>query len=280
MSNKRVDFGNLGGFPLTQDVLNYMQATYRDAIGGLAKVCGTNVIVSGMEDNGVTVADGWIVYNGELIPFVGGPKQSTFILIDDNSTLQFEDGTIRTVFYSKYARFGSGGSPYDTLLRLSNIGALTQGLSDLNTTLSSLNNNLNSHFSDYANPHRVTKAQVGLSDIPNAVSDNPRLNRSDVLATTKATAAISKIALTGSYTITDILNGNEDQLLPIPLAQSITDPYLVAGSLRSVHYNNFDNDNDMVWMVRGLGVTQFLLCIKKLAKARQELIFDYAIILK
>lgn len=46
---------------------------------------------------------------------------------------------------------------------------------------------LQSHEVDYTNSHRVTKTQIGLSNIPNAISDNPATDNSQILATTKAT---------------------------------------------------------------------------------------------
>ncbi|RAJ75543.1 hypothetical protein CLV59_109157 [Chitinophaga dinghuensis] len=50
---------------------------------------------------------------------------------------------------------------------------------------------LQSHLGDKANPHAVTKAQVGLSNIPNNISDAIDLNQNDTLATS---AAVFKLA--------------------------------------------------------------------------------------
>ena len=44
---------------------------------------------------------------------------------------------------------------------------------------------MNNHINDYANPHATTKAQVGLSDIPNAITDLRTLNSSATLLTAK-----------------------------------------------------------------------------------------------
>jgi hypothetical protein len=35
----------------------------------------TNVIVSGVVVSGSSITDGWVVYNGELIPVAGGSLQ-------------------------------------------------------------------------------------------------------------------------------------------------------------------------------------------------------------
>ncbi|RAJ75542.1 hypothetical protein CLV59_109156 [Chitinophaga dinghuensis] len=280
MSNKRVDFGNLGGFPLTQDLLLYMQSSYRDAISGMAKVCGNNVIVSGMEDNGTSFSDGWIVLDGELLPFVGGPKQSTFIVVDDKNNEIFEDGVSRTVYFTRYARFGSGGRPITDLFRLSTIGALQSNLTELNNNLTTLNSNYALHAANKSNPHGVTKQQVGLGNLPNAVSDDPTLNDSNVLATTRATAKASKIVRTATVDITGSINSTgDDAITNINIAGGIVSgAYLVAGSLRS-YSQDFNNDNDVIWMVRDLTPVNFKLLIRKMARNYVYLMFDYAIIL-
>lgn len=45
---------------------------------------------------------------------------------------------------------------------------------------------LNSHLLDNNNPHKVTKIQVGLSNIPNSISDSTDLDSNETLATSKA----------------------------------------------------------------------------------------------
>lgn len=45
---------------------------------------------------------------------------------------------------------------------------------------------------DDDNPHGLGKADVDLGNIPNAISDDPTLNKPDVLATTKATATLDE----------------------------------------------------------------------------------------
>ncbi|WP_160711304.1 hypothetical protein [Chitinophaga solisilvae] len=276
MSNKRVDFSNLGGFPLTQDVLGYMQASYRDAISGLAGVCGDKVIVSGMVESNGTVSAGWIIHNGELLPFLPGPKQSTYIIIDENSDELFEDGTAHTVYYTRYARFGSGGAPYSELIRLDSIAAMKQGISTLNTTLTNLNATLLQHTGNIANPHAVTKQQVGLGNLPNAISNDPALNDPNVLATTRATSNMLKVVRTGNFKIGDV---GVDNYYYISLNPVINGDYMVVGSLIS-HGWNYNDDNDVIWSVKDLAPYVFTLLLRSVSTDVQSISFDYAIILK
>ncbi len=56
----------------------------------------------------------------------------------------------------------------------------------LKNALTSVLSSFNDHDSNTNNPHQVTKAQVGLSDLPNAVSDSVSLDSSLSLATSAA----------------------------------------------------------------------------------------------
>lgn len=272
MSNKRVDFGNLGGFPLTQDVLAYMQSSYRDALTGLARVCGNKVIVSGMQDNGLNVTDGWILHDGELLPFAGGPKQNTYIIIDDNKQVTFEDGVSRTALFNRYARFGSGGFPYSELVRLDSLTALKDSVTALNSNLSTLNATLLAH-TGAVNPHGLTKADIGLGNIPNAVSSDPTSNSTAILATTAAVAATNRFLFSASIDLPDI---KDDLNMRVPFGRYITDPYFVVGSLRS--RGRWNDDNDCHYTVKNLGIDGFDLLIKENSEDYQQISFDYFII--
>jgi hypothetical protein len=89
---------------------------------------------------------------------------------------------------------------------------------------------LQSHFTDKANPHAVTKAQIGLGNLPNALSDAIDLNDSGTLATSAAVyqlnskitnSSIEERLLTenGSYTVW--MNDLLEKIVVIP-SSSIT----------------------------------------------------------
>lgn len=133
--NKVEQLTNLGGFPMTQYTLDFMQQSYRNALGALAKLVGSAVIVSGMEETGNTVADGWISYNGELLPFTGGPKQSTWIIEEITEDRLFADQVTRTVYFTRRARFASGGISYSSLQRIETLLGLKGVIASLDTRL-------------------------------------------------------------------------------------------------------------------------------------------------
>lgn len=133
--NKIEKLTNLGGFPMTQYTLEFMQQSYRDALAALSRLVGNSVIVSGMEETGSTVADGWISYNGELLPFIGGARQSTWIVEEVAEGRLFADQVTRDVYVTRRARFASGGVPYTNLQRIDTLLAQKSTIANLQAAL-------------------------------------------------------------------------------------------------------------------------------------------------
>ena len=120
--NKRIDCTNLGGFPLEQDTLEFMQKSYRPAFGAIAQLCGNKTILYGVQLVAGSYTDGWISYNGELIPFVGAVAAADVVITELPAATQavFEDGTSRDVYFTKTATCGSAGAfPMSDLALLS-----------------------------------------------------------------------------------------------------------------------------------------------------------------
>lgn len=120
MSNKRIDYSFPGGFPVHEGALDFMQTGYSDPIKGLANMAGNMTIISGMTEVGNNVSAGWIVINGELLPFLAGSKQTSFIVEEIAKQQRFRNGDNNTVYYTRQARFGSGVTqyPYAALKRI------------------------------------------------------------------------------------------------------------------------------------------------------------------
>ena len=106
MNSRRMDLTLLGGLGLTQDALDFMQTTYRHGFTASAKAYGSKIIVAGVEDQGATVTDGYVVIDGELMPFVGGAKAPMVWLEDVSDTELFGDSSQKTVYYTRRARMG------------------------------------------------------------------------------------------------------------------------------------------------------------------------------
>ncbi len=183
--NKTIDFKNLGGLPFDSDTLDFMQKGYVGALDALAKVIGNNVIVYGLEPNNNEITPGWIVYGGELIPFVGGVKLQTFIVEEIAERRTFFDGQEHEVYFTKQARFASGGIDFNSLKRVDNVFKQQQSIIDNNKTQSDAIASLNKTIEDLKInflPYGVPVAYAGYTvKIPSgwALCDGRELARAE-----------------------------------------------------------------------------------------------------
>lgn len=164
-------FNEPDGFPLNQQRLEWMQAAYSELIDGLTAMIGDNVIVAGCVVAGNTVSDGWVVLNGTLYPFKGATTgvQSSILIRETKTSLTFKNGQKKEVQFNKFAEFGTGTGAiaWNKLTRLSSIKEISE------------------HLSKKDNPHKVTKAQIGLGNLPNAITSDINISDSNILATSK-----------------------------------------------------------------------------------------------
>lgn len=163
--NKRIDFSNLGGLPVDQDTFAFMQSSYRDALAALANLCGDKVIVYGVETVGGNTSNGWIVVNGELMPFIGGPNSTGVVIQETSVSLPFDDGQSRAVEFTKVAQFGTPQT--FAFSELKRVGTIKQ----LKTDLDDLSNGFENHTHTFAslteNPiYGFGTFQIG--DVPTA----------------------------------------------------------------------------------------------------------------
>lgn len=106
---KTFDFSKNGGFPLTQDALDFMQQDYQEKYKALAAMGGTGpFIISGMVEASGNVSNGTLFYQNEIIPFVGGAVGATIVIQTYSTTLQYGDGNSYAVKTRKEASFGTG----------------------------------------------------------------------------------------------------------------------------------------------------------------------------
>ena len=130
--NKRIDFSFTGGFPFSQNTFDFMQSSYKDAIGALATAYGDNVIVTGIDDLGTSYSDGWVIISGVLMPFIGGAKQDKITTEEISDTETFNDDNVRTVYYTKRAKLASlTGTAITSFKRMKSVSELETIIADL-----------------------------------------------------------------------------------------------------------------------------------------------------
>lgn len=129
---QKIDFTKAGGFPLTQNTMNFIQNSYNSVLEALSRAVGDYVIISGVTDLGGNVySDGWVTYNGKIIPFEGGSLGNVSI-VTVTSDETYRDSSVYTVNYEYKAVFGASGIPFTTFKRLS--------LDQLNTEIQNVEN--------------------------------------------------------------------------------------------------------------------------------------------
>jgi len=103
----KVEFQQTGGFPIETDTLSYLQDSIF-SLQSLAAIAGDNFILSGAVVTGGNVSDGYVVINGEVLPFRGGALQTKVVIAEEVAKRPFENGTEKPVFRTRYVRFGTG----------------------------------------------------------------------------------------------------------------------------------------------------------------------------
>lgn len=138
--HKSIDFSQPGGYPFDQDTLDFLQNTYKDVftqVGKLGVSGSTPSVINGMAvtNSGNTVANGWFIYGGEIIPFTGSTVtpsggQVALVLISTTATpLNFDDGSTPSVIITKTASLIAGASVTDaTHFPVSSMISWQQGL--------------------------------------------------------------------------------------------------------------------------------------------------------
>lgn len=144
--NRSINFTQLGGLYVYQDTLDFLQLAYGQSLDAIAKIIGDKVILTGVVDAGATASEGWIVFNGEILPFTGGLKAQYVIVEEIVTNEQFDDTQQRPVYKVRRLKFGNvipalGGFAYADLTRLAyNSADIKTSLSAVQTVLKSVIN--------------------------------------------------------------------------------------------------------------------------------------------
>lgn len=100
----RADFSRLGGLPVTQYTFAFMQAAFTDAINAIAALLGPNAILSGVNVVGGNVTAGWVLINGEIVPFEAGAKTDYVEVYETIANRVYADNGTKDVYYTRKAR--------------------------------------------------------------------------------------------------------------------------------------------------------------------------------
>ncbi len=104
----RIEYAQ-GGFPLSIERMEDMQECWA-LIAQLAKLIGDAVVVSGCEVSGTQVSSGYVVMNGELLPFEGGTAQTYVKVQETVDTLEYKDGNTHNYLTRRKAVFSASAA--------------------------------------------------------------------------------------------------------------------------------------------------------------------------
>lgn len=283
--NKLQISGN--GFPGTNKTWRFLQAALGDAIHGITSVLGDKVILNGVEVSGDQVANGAIIFNGEIFPFEGGLLgQDVTIMetienvdykIDVNNDNLFDN---LPAYITKVAKCGTGGVatfPFADLVRLTRLQDVFNGdynnLSNLPELFSGDYNDLE-NVPDAYSPEMASETVAGILklatywDIYNGTDEQKAI-------TPKRLHDYIKIQR-GNQWVGDIFS---NKLVTINLYPALpTANYKVFGTIIS-HSSDWDDDNDVMFVVREKTVNSFKITIKEVVGNTQNLSFDYLILM-
>ncbi|QYS86299.1 hypothetical protein JJC03_15440 [Flavobacterium oreochromis] len=96
--------------------MRFIQDAFREPLGALAQLAGDKTIITGVVNTAGVVSNGFITYNGEIIPFQGGNYASTVTIVEAFENVNYNtDANDDTVLDSLpayrtiYAMCGTGG---------------------------------------------------------------------------------------------------------------------------------------------------------------------------
>jgi len=101
-----------------------MQNTYAPLLATITAALGDNVIISGCVKASSNVSPGWIILNGELLPYEGGVYAPQFKMEEFVTKEQFDDGAQKDVYYVRKAVMTiSGGVPFENFSQIKSLAA-------------------------------------------------------------------------------------------------------------------------------------------------------------
>jgi microcystin-dependent protein len=94
-------------FPLSTETIDFLQQM-AVMMSNAAGIGGTDFILSGCVETGSNISTGFIVVAGEVLPFVGGTKETYIVIEETKRSVTAEGQVYEGIYISRQARFGTG----------------------------------------------------------------------------------------------------------------------------------------------------------------------------
>lgn len=193
----------------TTDIVNSLSDTLvNDVLVSQSNQDSVSLTVKSITKNFINKSNKLLLTDGEPVLLTDG---STILLAEDEDLYSQADD--KTITINQASAFAAGVMSSSDKTKLDGL----KSQAEIDTTINNVQNNLTTHINNKANPHQVTKEQVGLSNVDNTSDANKPISNA------------TQTALNGKFSATD---GNA-------LKQTIEDmPNLVVTEGRVSHKNN------------------------------------------
>lgn len=151
-----VKFNQIGGFPLTTNIMNIVQQAYR-LLNSLGYLAGDKIIITGCDkDTNNVVSDGIVFLDGEMYLFKGGAEQPKVLIKTESESKEFENGSVKEVVVRRYVTFGTGAGSinWSDFKRVKPLETLMSEISNIDTAISAITTALDTKITK--NPNGAT----------------------------------------------------------------------------------------------------------------------------
>lgn len=195
----------------TTDIVNSLSDTLvNDVLVSQSNQDSVSLTVKSITKNSTNKSNKLLLTDGEPVLLTDGSP----ILLAENDGL-YSQADDKTITINQASAFAAGVMSSSDKTKLDGL----KSQAEIDTTINNVQNNLTTHINNKANPHQVTKEQVGLSNVDNTSDANKPISNA------------TQTALNGKFSATD---GNA-------LKQRVDNiPELVATDI------TVDSDNDSV----------------------------------
>lgn len=107
-----INFTQIGGFPMTTNILGKMQTAY-SLFNAFGNIVGDKTIISGCDITGINTSNGVVYVNGETFEFRGGITQTKVIIKEDVEVLLYANNNAYPSVKNRYITFGTGVGAMD-----------------------------------------------------------------------------------------------------------------------------------------------------------------------
>ncbi|NDW10441.1 tail fiber protein [Dysgonomonas sp. 520] len=134
-----INFTGQDQFPLSIETMSFLQAMIMQS-ANLAQLGGDTYILSGCETVGSSVSAGYVVINGEVLPFEGGTRNSTVYINEVRRDVTASGYQFPQAYISRSVSFGLGNQQYNwtDFKRVETNAALKSAIDNLQTQVNAL----------------------------------------------------------------------------------------------------------------------------------------------